>query len=105
MKILCCTDGSEQADNAVRLGATVAAACQAEVTLLGIIENPPESRQVTDSLARGLALLQDKKVRTESISRSGKAIEEIVRRTREEVYDLVVVGAVRKQLRGPFWMS
>jgi len=105
MKILICSDGSEQAESAVRLGAAIAGGCQAEVTLLGIIELPAESKTVTDSLARGLALLQDKKVRTESITRTGKAIEEIVKRTQEAAYDLVVVGAVRKQSRGAFWMS
>ena len=105
MKILICSDSSEQAESAVRLGAAIAGGCQAEVTLLGIIELPAESKTVTDSLARGLAILQDKKVRTESITRTGKAIEEIIKRTQEAVYDLVVVGAVRKQSRGAFWMS
>jgi nucleotide-binding universal stress UspA family protein len=79
MKILICTDGSEQADRAVALGATTAGACKAEVTVLGIVEAAGESEKVTNSLNRALAILQDLNVKTELITRTGKAIEEIVR--------------------------
>src|SRR5437899_12601846 len=105
MKMLICSDGSEQAERAIRLGAAIAAGCQAEVTLLGIIESPGQSKALLDSLKRGQTLLEDKKVRAELITKSGKPIEEIVRRTEEANYDLVVIGAVRKELRGAFWMS
>jgi nucleotide-binding universal stress UspA family protein len=105
MKILICSDGSEQADRAIRLGAVIAAVCQAEVTLLGIIESQGESKPILDSLKRGQALLEDKKIHAELISKSGGAIEEIVKRTEEAAYDLVIIGAVRKESRGAFWMS
>ena len=105
MKILICNDGSEQAERAMRLGAMIAAACQAEVTLLGIQESQGASQALLDSLTRGQSLLEDKKIHAELITKSGKPIEEIVRRTRETVYDLVVVGAARKETRGAFWMS
>ncbi len=36
MKMLFCSDGSNQAENAVRFGALIAAACQAETSILGI---------------------------------------------------------------------
>jgi len=32
-------------------------------------------------------------------------VEEIIKRTREANYDLVIIGAVRKVSRGRFWMS
>jgi nucleotide-binding universal stress UspA family protein len=105
MKILICNDGSEQAERAMRLGATIAAACQAEVTLLGIQESPGASQALLDSLKRGQSLLEDKKIHAELITKSGNPIEEIVKRARETVYDLVVIGAARKETRGAFWMS
>jgi nucleotide-binding universal stress UspA family protein len=105
MKILICNDGSEQAERAMRLGATIAAACQAEVTLLGIQESPGDAQALLDSLKRGQSLLEDKKIHAELITKSGKPIEEIIKRTRETVYDLVVIGAARKESRGAFWMS
>src|ERR1051326_1772839 len=105
MKILICNDGSEQAERAVRLGATIAAGCGAEVTLLGIIESPGQGKALLDSLKRGQALLEEKKVRAELITKTGRPIQEIVKRTNEANYDLVVIGAVRKELRGTFWMS
>jgi len=105
MKILICNDGSTQAERAIRLGATIAAGCHAEVTLLGIAESAGESAALLDSLKRGQALLADKKINAELITKSGDPIEEIVKRTNEASYDLVVIGAVRKGTRGPFWMS
>src|SRR5258708_12648498 len=105
MKILICTDASEQADRALKLGAAIAVGCTAEVTLLGIIEAPGESKPILDSLKRGQSLLEDKKIHAELISKSGKPIQEIIKRTEEAQYDLVVIGAVRKEARGEFWMS
>ena len=108
MKILICSDGSEQAERAMRLGAAIAAGCQAEVTLLGIKESAGDSQELLDSLKRGQALLEEKKIHAELItksSRPGGTIEEIIKRTQETNYDLVVIGAVRKSARGSFWMS
>src|SRR6266436_4456985 len=105
MKFLICSDGSEQADRAIRLGATLAAGCQAEVTLFGIAESKGSNKTIVDSLQRGQSLLADKKIHAELITKSGDPIEEIVRRTEEASYDLVVIGAVRKTARGSFWMS
>ncbi|HTL17666.1 MAG TPA: universal stress protein [Patescibacteria group bacterium] len=105
MKILICSDGSEQADRALKLGAIVASACKAETTLLGIIEAKGHSDTILDSLKRGQALLQDKGISAELVTKVGNPIEEIVRRTTESTFDLVVIGAVRKEPRGLFWLS
>ncbi|PWU08952.1 MAG: hypothetical protein C5B50_28560 [Verrucomicrobia bacterium] len=105
MKILICSDGSPQAESAVKLGATIAVGCSAEVTLFGISESKGQSDSLLDSLKRSQALLADKKIQAELISKSGKAVEEITKRTRETPYDLVIIGAVRKDSRGLFWMS
>jgi nucleotide-binding universal stress UspA family protein len=105
MKVLICNDGSEQAERATRFGAAIAAGGKAEVTLLGIKESAGDSQTLLDSLKRGQALLEDKKIPAELITKSGKPIEEIIKRTHETIYDLVVIGAVRKSARGSFWMS
>jgi len=105
MKILICSDGSEQAERAVRIGALIASACQAEVSLFGIVEGAGESKTILDSLKRGQSLLEDKKIHAELIVKTGLPIEEIIKRTAETNYDLVVIGAVQKETRGAFWMS
>ena len=105
MKFLICSDGSPQADNAIRFGGLVAAACQAEATLLGISEHPGEANALLEALKRGQQFLADKKVAVELVSKAGHPIEEILKRTQETHYDLIVIGAVRKGSSGPFWMS
>lgn len=105
MHFLICSDGSAQAERAMRVGALLAAGCEAEVTLLGIIETPGKPDQILESLKRGQALLADKKIQAEMATKAGDPIAEIVRRTEQVHYDLVVIGAVRKEARGPFWMS
>ena len=77
MKFLICSDGSEQADRAIRLGAAIAAGCQAEVTLFGIAESEGSNKTILDSLQRGQSLLEDKKIHAELITKSGDPIEEI----------------------------
>jgi nucleotide-binding universal stress UspA family protein len=103
VKILICSDGSEAADRAVKLGVAVAAACHAEVTLLGVLETPGAEDSILDSLRRGHQALLDKKIPAELITKSGEPIAEIVRRTEDLSYDLVVVGAPRREGRGLFW--
>jgi nucleotide-binding universal stress UspA family protein len=105
MKVLICNDGSEQGERAVKLGATIAVGSQAEVTLLGIVEVEGGSADLLESLSRGQALLQQNSIRAELITKAGDPVQEIVARTRETHFDLVIVGAVRKETRGRFWMS
>ena len=105
MKILICSDGSEQADRAMRLGAAIAAGASAEVTLFGIIEAPGQSDRIRDSLQRWQAVLVDKKISAELITKPGDPITEIVRRTEADNYDLVIAGAVRKETGGLFRVS
>src|ERR1043165_3353386 len=105
MKILICSDASEQAENAVRFAATIAGACKAETTILGITEKAGEEDRIFDALKNAQQLLREKGVNAEIISKAGEPIEEIVKRTDETAYDLVVIGATRKGTRGPFLMS
>jgi nucleotide-binding universal stress UspA family protein len=105
MKILICSDGSIHAENTIQFGGLIASVCQAETTLLGITENPSEEDAIFDSLKRGLRLLKEPGIAAELVIKAGDPIEEILKRTRETAYDLVVIGAVRKGTRGPFLMS
>jgi nucleotide-binding universal stress UspA family protein len=105
MKILICSDGSTQAENAVRFGGLIAEAIQADTTILGITEKSGEEDKIFDSLRRSQQVLKDRNVNVELIIKAGEPIEEIVRRTEETAYDLVVIGATRKGTRGPFLMS
>lgn len=104
MRILFCSDGSGQAENAVRFGSLVAAASQAEATLLGIAETPGDESSLLQALGRGQQWLKDKAKSVEIIVKAGEPVEEILKRTVEAKYDLVVIGAVRKDTRGAFWM-
>lgn len=105
MKILVCSDGHPQAENAIRFIAGTAAACDAEVILLGIIEHPSDEASLLDALRRGASILRDKHVAVEMVTRTGDPIEEIQKRTQEENFDLVVIGAEQKSNGGPFALS
>ena len=105
MKLLICTDGSAQAENAVRFGGMIAGKSQAEVTIFAITEKSGEEDAIFESLRRAQQILKEHGVNAEVITKAGEPIEEIVKRTDETIYDLVVIGAVRKGTRGPFLMS
>jgi nucleotide-binding universal stress UspA family protein len=105
MNILVCSDGSSPAENAIRLGALMASACNADITLLGIIENPGSADAILDALRRGLQLLEEKRIRAELVTITGEPIEEIIKRTEQHHFDLVVIGAARKGSRGLYWVS
>jgi nucleotide-binding universal stress UspA family protein len=104
MKILICSDGHAQAENAVRFISGTAAACGADVTLLGIIEHPSDEPTLLEALRRAAALLRDKHVTVEMITHTGSPLEEIQKLTRAQHYDFVVIGAERKG-GGQFAMS
>jgi nucleotide-binding universal stress UspA family protein len=105
MKILFCSDGSTQAENAVRFGALIAAACQAETSILGIVEKSGQEDAVLRALRRAQEILKEHRLNAELITKPGRPVPEIVKRTQESSYNLVVIGATRKGTRGPLWMS
>jgi nucleotide-binding universal stress UspA family protein len=105
MKILFCIDGSTQAEHAVRFGALIAAACQAETSILGIVENAGHEDKVLQALRRAQEILKEYHLNAELITKAGRPVPEIIKRTQEATYDLVVIGAARKGARGPLCMS
>ncbi len=104
MKVLICSDGHKQAEKAIRYLATTAAACGAEATLLGIVEHPSDEAALQEALRHQAQILRDKKVAVEFVTKAGNPLEEIQKRTREQAFDLVLIGAERKT-GGPFVMS
>src|SRR5580704_18928004 len=105
MKILFCSDGSTQSDNAVRFGALIAAACQAETSILGIVEKAGREDAVLKALRRAQEILKEYHLNAELITKAGRPVPEIIKRTQETKYDLVIIGAARKGPRGPLCMS
>ncbi|HUK90635.1 MAG TPA: universal stress protein [Blastocatellia bacterium] len=105
MKILMCSDGSKQAQEATRFGGIIAAASQAEVTILGIMERPGHQEALFDSLRVVQQDLNAAGVTAEVTIKAGNPVEEILKKTQETHFDMVIIGAVRKGSRGPFLMS
>jgi nucleotide-binding universal stress UspA family protein len=109
MKILFCSDGSSQAENAVRFGAQIAAASQAEAVILGITEKAGEENALFEALQRAQDILKEHQLDTELLTRVGNPEREIVKHTVETRYDLVVIGAVCKnpfrRLLDRWWIS
>ena len=104
MKILICSDGLSSADNAIRFIARTAAACSAEVTLLGVVEHPEGEASLQESLRREAQVLHDEGVQVQIVMGKGHPIPQIQQRTLVANYDLVVVGAERKK-SSPFALS
>lgn len=105
MKMLFCSDGLEQSENAVRFGAPIAAGCEAETTILGIAEKASDEKPLLKALVRAQEILKEHHLNAEVISKGGSPVPEIVERTRKESYDLVVIGAVRHGEHSPLCMS
>jgi nucleotide-binding universal stress UspA family protein len=101
MKMLFCSDGSAAAENAVRFGALIAAGCHAETTILGICEQAGTEDALVQSLRRSQELLKQHNLNAELITKAGRPVTEIVKRTRETPYGLVVIGAERRPGRTP----
>jgi nucleotide-binding universal stress UspA family protein len=93
VRILICTDGSKNAEEAIRFGGLIAKGAKAHLTLLGVIEGTDETEKVQRSLARAKDRLAQDVAALETRSKRGHAAEEILSETEERAYDLVVVGS------------
>lgn len=105
MRILICSDGTDPADHPTRLGATFAAACSADVTLLGIAEQPKDDAPLRSAIESEAAMLRERRMSPDTVIRSGDPIEQIIEQTRAVAYDLVVIGAPRKRTSGLYWRA
>ena len=102
MKILFYSDGSLQAEKAVRFGAPIAAACQAEVFILGIAAKPEGEKALLRALRSLQDICQEIHLEAELITKVGKPGREIINHTKETPYDLLVIGGVR---HNPLWWA
>ena len=105
MRILICSDGTDPTDKPARMGGLVGGACHAQVTLLGIAEQPGDEPALRGALESEAQLLGKYQVEPEIVLRGGEPIDEILKQTSTAAYDLVVVGARMKQPSGRYWRS
>ncbi|MGB5932691.1 MAG: universal stress protein [Anaerolineae bacterium] len=108
MRILLCTNGSEEAQVAARYGVKLAKILEAEVTVLGIMERADLVMRLDKAVKEVRSLLTEEGVPFQALTRRGRARAELTRQTREKRYDLVVVGSLGRAwwsrfLRGPTW--
>jgi nucleotide-binding universal stress UspA family protein len=72
---------------------------------LGIVEKTGHEDTVMQALRRAQEILKEYHLNAELITKAGRPVPEIIKRTQETKYDLVVIGAARKGTRGPLCMS
>ena len=99
LKVLVCSDGSERGEKVVRTAALITVPGAAVTTLLGIREGREEPDAFRDALLSQQRILEEGGATVELAIADGEPVAEIVRRTDETVYDLVVIGALRKGRR------
>ena len=72
MKILICSDGMPAADNATKLGASLAEPLRADTTLLGIAEKSGDEASLRGALEKQAEWLRGKNVSLANCARSGR---------------------------------
>jgi nucleotide-binding universal stress UspA family protein len=105
MKILVCSDGSERARRALASAAIIANAAKAEITIIGITEIEQEEPQLLKALHEETKVFRAPDIKLEIVTRIGDPVTEIIRRTQETGYDLVVIGVERRGAQGFFLPS
>ncbi|MFQ5815462.1 MAG: universal stress protein [Candidatus Hydrothermarchaeaceae archaeon] len=94
MRILMCTDGSKQAEDAIRFGNILVKNLECTITVLGVVEHSYDQARVEASMANAKEILKDVDIETKT--RVGYADEEIVKES-EEGYDLIILGSVGRR--------
>jgi nucleotide-binding universal stress UspA family protein len=105
MNILICSDGTPASDNASRLGGMLATATKAQVTLLGIVENPGDDQPLRQSLDRETGILRQTGLDLRTVIQTGEPTAQILGETSAKKYDLIVIGSRRKDGSEHFWRS
>ena len=105
MRILICSDGTDPGDKPVLLAGLIAAPCQAETTLLGIVEKAGDEKTLAEALESEAAKLRKFGITPEVVLGNGEPIREILEQTKRKPYDMTIIGARRKSSSGPYWRS
>jgi len=100
MNILICSDGTPASDNAARLAGIVAGAAQAQVTLLGIAENPSDEQSLRQALNQEADILRRAGAEPRIVIQSGEPIGRILSETSANKYDIIVIGSRRRNASG-----
>jgi nucleotide-binding universal stress UspA family protein len=96
MKLLVCSDGSERGSKVLALAGRIAIASRAEVTVFGVTGTEAQEETVYGGLRRAIKEYERNDIKVELVARRGEPVREIVKKTREAKYDLVVIGTHRK---------
>jgi len=98
-RIVCCTDFSENSEQAWDHAVSLAAEYHAELTLLHVLEDIPGSSHIEDEIAKASQRLEKqispwahKNVVTKPVVRIGKAYQQIIQLALESQTDLVIMG-------------
>jgi nucleotide-binding universal stress UspA family protein len=105
MKILICSDGTAEAQNASRIGGLLGVPCQAECTLLGIAEAAQDEVPLRAALEKEAAALRVGGLKPALKILSGDPIRQILEHTAQEKYDLAIISARHKGASGLYWRS
>jgi nucleotide-binding universal stress UspA family protein len=105
MKILVCSDGMPAAENAMRLGAALAAPLKADVTLLGVAENSEDESRLQQALDKQANPLREGNISPKIEMCTGDPVRRITDETTKAKYDLVIVGARKTGATGLHWRS
>jgi nucleotide-binding universal stress UspA family protein len=105
MNVLICSDGTDPADHPTRLGAVLAAATKAKVTLLGVAETANDEQPLRDAITSEAESLRNRGLSPEVVIRDGDPIAQMFAQASAAAYDLVVVGAPRKRTSGLHWRA
>ena len=105
MNILICSDGTSASDDAARLGGILAHATKAQVTLLGIAENPGDEQPLRQALDKQTDILRQAGVALHTVVQTGEPIGQILAETSAKKYDLIVIGSRRSTASGHSWQS
>ncbi|MBV9998612.1 MAG: universal stress protein [Verrucomicrobia bacterium] len=96
MKLLVCSDGSERGSTVLALARRIAVAGRAEVTVFGVTGAEVQEDTVYEGLRRTLKEYERNGINVELVTRRGDPVTEIIKKTRETKYDLVMIGTHRK---------
>ena len=100
-----CSDGTSSAETAIHLGASLASALKAQVSLLGIAETSSDEQPLRDALLKQAELLRGRAISPNIIVQSGEPVRQIADQTSKTKHDLVVIGARWTGATGHYWRS
>ena len=100
MNILLCTDKSKSALAAISMGGRLAAALQADVTLVAAGKKEDQTSAALDAAQNALQAFG---VVPEAHVRIGQPVEEFIREIRANCYDLAVIGYRRRSALEKAW--